>query len=165
MSVTASDNLANWSDNIGIYYRFLQPASDDLNSWSDLVATLNSIGKVFADSFSFSDSIRAIPGMSLREFEDVFLFTDDLKVRFHHSLSTSDINSLTDALNVTLKFLITNSDQIQQNDAVVVSQPTGALSISVGAQMTMGDSLGAGDTFKSDSFINYLRRYLGDVPR
>ncbi len=190
LTQTAADTLNVWSDAIGQIYHYLQSFNDtgDINdallareghiiqagdqfTLSETASIIPAICITFGDSaHNWLDLLVRIPNISLKEFSDNFLLTDELKTSFSHRLAVADLNTLSDAILLTFQFLLDNADQITQTDALnVQSNVLGALTLSVGETLEMSDSLGntnnINNPLSSTAFINFLRRYLNDVPR
>jgi hypothetical protein len=162
-----SDTVNLWSDTIIQIFRYHPLISEDLNQWVDLASLIYEIKLDFlssSGSSNWADSLNFIPNITLKEFQDRFLITDDLRVKFNYLLELGDYTNLLDILIVVYQFLLENSDQIIFNDAITTGSSNN-ISIGIGDGLSMSDSLGSSDTLMSDSFINYLRRYLNDVPR
>ncbi len=171
-----SDSSSNWLDTSS--NALLDPtvsltttATDTLNAWGDAIDRVYGLRSQFSDSANnLLDALVNTPNISFGQFSDLFLITDELKVQLHHKLTVGSLNTLSDAILLTFRFLLENADQIVQVDSAAVgSNSLGALTLSVGEGLSMSDSLGetnnVDNPLNSTNFINYLRRYLNDVPR
>lgn len=157
--------------------------SDDANNLSDGVTRTVAIAEVFdsafygladalsthyigvnpitgTDTLTLSDAA-SIVLYSSQNPGDSFSLSDSIALRFNYNPVFSDTLSISDASVLTLAFLVSTSDNLNNlSDAAVTAFTTGTSNASADTMNNLSD---AASTLLNTSLTNYLRRYLNDV--
>jgi len=183
-SPEVADDLNNWGDEVGGILGVPEAFDSNMYNWADAISVVPGFGLNVADTLSMSDAISAAAGSFLlsksaadsmfnlldavkREYKlhkrvaDFMVLTDRASVRFNATRAIADYMSMLDA--IVLDFLSNHDigDTMTLTDAVSVGLSV-HLTKSVADTLVMSDAVSGS---KSTSDMNYLRRYLNDVPR
>ncbi len=157
----------NWADEVRVVLEQTIETSDTL-ALSDAVATALTVVGIpieVSDSYTLTDALTvriAIP----REINDSFVLSDDIELFGTVRNTQADLLALSDAINTfSSNSQDGQADSYELSDNVAVSLATITI---VALTKTVSDTIALSDTVssnRSNSNLNYLRRYLNDVIR
>ena len=182
---TAEDSLDSWDDAVEEVLGVPESYDSNMYNWNDEISLVPGIAiSYIGDTLEFTDEISVsastvwltitasdsmfnlldaiVRTLGLRKSEDDYLvITDQGIVVFNTGRTEDDYLSMLDSILISFMVGQELSDTLSITD-------DGTISLSVHLEVSAADTNSMSDTAagsKSTSDLNYLRRYLNDVPR